>query len=373
MKTFNRSTVLPYHSQLKSKTNSGENHPIARFTFRALLVCLTLSLPAVSHAQADIHFSQFYETSILRNPALTGVFSDDYKVGAYYRNQWSSISNPFSTGLISAESHVAVSRASEDFFSFGILGYEDKAGSIDQKITAFYPAVNYNKSINPNHNTFISAGFTGGYVQYSFDPSLATFNNQYMPGLGFSPNNPTMENLPNASLSMWDLGAGLNFNTSSGVNNNVTYIIGFSGYHFTQPKFSYYQSDNVKEYIRLNANGAIGFSVNDLVSMQFQANYADEGTYREIIFGGMVNWTGASLGDKTIFVLSGGLYYRYQDAIIPVVKVSYKRMAIGFSYDVNVSTLKEATDLAGGYEVTLFVTGDFTDKGVMKKTVCPKF
>src|ERR1035437_6129354 len=129
--------------------------------------------PVHTFAQADIHFSQFYETSILRNPALTGVFEDDYKFGVYYRNQWSSITNPYNTTLFSAETHFAASNRSDDFFSFGLLGYADKAGSIDQKITAFYPAVNYNKAINPNHNTYLSVGFTGGYLQYSFDPSKA--------------------------------------------------------------------------------------------------------------------------------------------------------------------------------------------------------
>jgi type IX secretion system PorP/SprF family membrane protein len=367
MKFFKILNLMPYLSK-----RSLDGNLIRRYIQRICVSGIALLLPLLSYAQADIHFSQFYETSILRNPALTGVFSDDYKVGVYYRNQWSSITTPYSTGLISAESHLPISQTSEDFVSFGILGYEDKAGSIDQTIVGFYPAINYNKSIDPNHNTFLSAGFTGGYIQYSFNPSLATFNNQYVNG-SFSPNNPTMENLPNPSLSMWDLGAGLNFNTSSGVNNNVTYIIGFSGYHFTEPKFSYYQSDDVKEYIRLNGNGAIGFSLNDIVSMQFQANYATEGTYREIIFGGMVNWTGAALGEKTIFVLSGGLYYRYQDAIIPVVKVTYKSMAIGVSYDVNVSTLRTASDLAGGYEMTLFITGNYSDKGITKRTVCPKF
>src|ERR1700744_4318828 len=126
-----------------------------------LLIC-----PVFVRAQADVHFSQFYETSILRNPALTGVFADDYKFGAYYRNQWSSISNPFQTALISAESRVSVSRMNDDFFSFGLLAYADEAGSIDQKITAVYPAINYNKSINPDHNTYLSVGFTGGYLQY---------------------------------------------------------------------------------------------------------------------------------------------------------------------------------------------------------------
>jgi len=193
-----------------------------------LLLIITALSPATGKAQADIHFSQFYETSILRNPALTGVFSDDYKLGLYYRNQWSSITHPYSTALFSAEGHVPISSVSEDFVSFGILGYSDRAGSIDQKITTVYPALNYNKCINTDHNTFLSVGFTGGYNQYSFDPSKTTFNNQYLNN-AFDPSNPSMENLPNAKMSMWDLGAGINYNTSMGEDNRTTYVIGFSG------------------------------------------------------------------------------------------------------------------------------------------------
>ena len=51
----------------------------------ALLVMSLAALPQLAQAQADIHFSQFYETSILRNPSLTGVFSNDFKIGGYYR------------------------------------------------------------------------------------------------------------------------------------------------------------------------------------------------------------------------------------------------------------------------------------------------
>src|ERR1700748_3691540 len=101
-------------------------------TCTKILLALCSLLPFTSYGQADVHFSQFYETSILRNPALTGVFADDYKVGVYYRNQWSSITNPFSTGIISAETRVSLNRVSNDFLSFGILGYNDKAGSLDQ-------------------------------------------------------------------------------------------------------------------------------------------------------------------------------------------------------------------------------------------------
>ena len=352
------------------KSNTG-NKVVQQSLLYFLFIILALS-PASVSAQADIHFSQFYETSILRNPALTGVFSDDFKLGLYYRNQWSSITNPYSTALFSAETHVQISSVSEDFVSFGLLGYSDKAGSIDQKITTFYPAINYNKCINADHNTFLSVGFTGGYMQYSFDPSKTTFNNQYLNNV-FDPANPTMENLPNAKMSLWDLGTGVNYNTSTGEDNTATYVVGFSAYHFTQPKFSYYQKAGITENMRLNANGAASFNITDFIAMQLQGNYAIQGTYKEAVLGMMTTWTQQGTINMPRFAMGVGLFYRVGDALIPVVKVSYEKFALGISYDVNLSSLKEASNLQGGYELTLFYTGNYSDKGVTRKTVCPKF
>ncbi len=340
-------------------------------------IIVALSVVALSnersYAQADIHFSQFYETSMLRNPSLTGIFSNDYKFGAYYRQQWASISNPFVTALVYGEVRLAVGRVSNDYFSIGLLGYTDKAGSVDQRISAGYPAINYSKCLDPDKNRFLSVGFTAGYTQYSFDASKATFNNQYQGGF-FSNLNPTFENITNSKMSMWDIGTGINFNSNTGYNNGITYILGVSGYHLTTPKFSYYDVSSVTEYIRWNVNGAIGFNMQDNVVVTGQANYGHQGAFSEIIAGMNFTWSEPGGGPKPDYSISGGLYYRFQDAIIPVVKVKYKNTAVAASYDVNSSTLKQASNLRGGYEITLSVTGDFYDKsGILKKTVCPKF
>lgn len=338
-----------------------------------LLACVAICQPKLAAAQADIHFSQFYETSILRNPALTGIFSNDYKVGAYYRQQWASISNPFVTTLAYAEARFAVGRVSNDYFSIGFLGYTDKAGSVDQKISSIYPAINYSKCLDPDKNRYLSLGFTGGYTQYSFDLSKATFNNQYQNGL-FDVNNPTFENITNTKMTMWDLGTGINFNSNAGENNNVTYIIGISGYHLTQPKFSYFENSSITENIRWNLNAAVGFNIAENVTTQIHTNYALQGSYSELITGGLITWAEPGSGSKPDYSITGGVFYRYLDAIIPVVKIKYKNTAIAASYDVNVSTLKEASNLRGGYELTFSITGDFSDKsGILKKTVCPKF
>ena len=85
-------------------------------------------------------------------------------------------------------------------------------------------------------------------------------------------------------------------------------------------------------------------------------------------------WSRKEMGPEQLFALSGGCFYRYNDAIIPVVKVKVKNMSFGVSYDVNVSTLKEASNLQGGIEFTAFISGSYGGKnGVLKKTVCPRF
>jgi len=337
--------------------------------YKILLGCAAL-LPCTLHAQ-DVHFSQFYESAILRNPALTGVFSDNYEVGVLYRNQWSSISNPYQTGLVSFEAHKNINDHSNDFVSFGLAGYYDKAGSIDMQTTAVYPALSYNKSLGDKNNSFLSVGFTGGYVQSSFDPTKATFNNQYVNNK-FSINNPSGEVFPNTSIHNWDVGAGVNFNSSAG--DALTYVLGVSGYHFSQPNSSYFSNSAIREQMRWNVNAGVNYIISDVYSFQAQANYAEQGTYTEIMLGAMLGWNKqAPTNDAASpFGVYGGLYYRFQDAIIPTIKIKYQSYFFGVSYDVNVSTLRAASNLRGGAEISIFKTGVFKnmneDRG---KTLCP--
>jgi len=337
-----------------------------------ILLSVTL-WPVFVAAQADVHFSQFYETSIIRNPALVGVFTDNFKITGYVRNQWSSITSPYQTALGNGEYRLTLGNASNDFLSFGILGFMDKAGEIDEKLSGIYPAINYNKCLNSNDQAYLSLGFTGGYMQYSFDPTKATFNNQFIGGY-FSPSNPTKENLPVPNFNYTDLGIGLNFNITPAESKGVTYIVGASGYHFNQPLFSYYHTVGRTLAIRWNVNGAIIKELNEKVVVQLQGNYARQGSYEEIIAGGLIGWRSVQQFSDPSFEIYGGAFYRNQDAIIPAIKLKYKNVSIGFSYDVNISSLKEASSSQGGFEITMSVSGNYPPlNGVNKKTVCPRF
>ncbi len=323
-------------------------------------------------AQADIHFSQFYETSTLRNPAMVGVFEGNYRVSVYDRNQWQTVANPYNTVLANIEYRIPVGKNSVDFLSFGLLGDFDKAGDLDQKITSFYPAINFNKSVSPRNNSYLSMGFTAGYVQYGFDPTKATFNNQFVGGT-YSATNPTFETIPNPSRNLFDIGAGLNFNTGGGDSRKPTLMIGASGYHFTRPSFTYYHVNDRHENMRWNINAGMITDLSDQLAMQFHMNAGFQGPYSEVVAGGMLGWKRFATTPKDKFELYGGVFYRVQDAIIPVVKIKYKGMALGFSYDVNVSSLHSASNAQGGYEITLSNSGNYPRNRDYKNTVCPRF
>src|SRR5579862_4264405 len=51
----------------------------------------------------DLHFSQFFEAPLLRNPSLAGIFTGDYRVQGVYRDQWNSVTDGYRTGSFNAE------------------------------------------------------------------------------------------------------------------------------------------------------------------------------------------------------------------------------------------------------------------------------
>ena len=84
-----------------------------------LLTCTTML--AIGQ---DLHFSQIFETPLLRNPALAGLFSGDVRVQSVYRSQWNSVTDAYSTVSANGEYKLLVGE-SADYLTIGgqILSY----------------------------------------------------------------------------------------------------------------------------------------------------------------------------------------------------------------------------------------------------------
>src|SRR5688572_27938025 len=142
---------------------------------------LAFGTPLTLFAQ-DIHFSQFFEAPLWRNPSLAGIFTGDIRAQAVFRDQWNSVTNAYKTASINGEYRLPVGKG-DDFVTTGLQFLYDRAGTIGWTTIHALPALTYHKSVSADHNRYLSIGFMGGLVQRSFDRSKMTTNSQY-DGLG---------------------------------------------------------------------------------------------------------------------------------------------------------------------------------------------
>ena len=111
-------------------------------TLRNALIQLVLPMLAGGSVFAqDIHFSQFFEAPVLRNPSLAGIYTGDTRVQAVYRDQWNSVTDAYRTGSLNADYRMPIGKG-DDFITTGMQLLVDRAGTIGWTSTHVMPALN---------------------------------------------------------------------------------------------------------------------------------------------------------------------------------------------------------------------------------------
>ena len=207
-------------------------------------IVLLLLLPALAARSQDIHFSQFYEAPLLRNPALAGIFTGDFRVQTIFRDQWNSFTDAYRTGSLNAEYKWPIGKQ-DDFFTTGLEIFYDKAGTAALQTTELLPAINYHKSLSDQRPMYLSLGFMGGLVEKTLDLSKVTTNSQYN-GTAYDPALPNGETILSPNVHYLDGSLGISFNTAFGEENQNTMYAGFAYHHLNRPKNSFYKNPTVE-------------------------------------------------------------------------------------------------------------------------------
>ncbi len=319
----------------------------------------------------DINFSQFYELPLLRNPALAGIFAGDIRATSAFRSQWQSVTVPYRTIGLGLEYKKPIGQSSNDFITFGLQATNDIAGDSRLRRTQVFPVVNYHKSLDTERDTYLSAGIMGGAVIQRFDPSKLSFDDQFVNG-AYSAANPTKQVFTNTGFTYWDASAGLNFSSIAG--ENTRYYFGAGLFHITKPKVAFQQQYDIELNRKWVVNAGLATPLSDLNKLIVYADYFMQGGNRQIQGGFMINHDILQSTENQKIMISGGLFYRFKDALIPVIKLEYYQFGVGITYDVNISKLKTASQYRGGYEITLsykaFRNGE---KSSAEKVRCPAF
>jgi type IX secretion system PorP/SprF family membrane protein len=337
-----------------------------------LLWVLLIAVSSQKVQSQDIHFSQFNEAPLLRNPALAGLFSGDVRLQSVYRTQWQSVTVPYQTTSLNGEYKIHVGN-SEDYMTVGAQVMLDRAGTIAMTATHILPALNYHKSLSADRNMYLSLGFMGGMVQRRFDRGKVTTNTQF-DGVTYNPGATDGEAFDNASYRYFDGTAGLSFNAQLNDNPDNNFFAGVALHHFNKPaNIGFYTAGKTTLSPKWVYSAGARLATSEFSYVTFHSDYSKQGGYSEAIGGAIYTYKLDSEVDPK-YLIHGGAFVRLKDAIIPMAKLEVRPLAISVSYDANISKLSSASRGRGGFELGIsyqtFLERNTTSRNAVR---CPRF
>jgi type IX secretion system PorP/SprF family membrane protein len=348
--------------------------PLNLRTCRAcLLLIVGLILATQTLRAQDPGFSQFFASPLTLNPALTGKFNGVLRVAGNYRNQWPSINNAFVTSTISLDAPILRNKLPEnDTWGLGIMAMTDRtaSGVLNSNFIAFSTA--YHKSLDEDGLHQLGVGFQGTYGNRTLDGTRLTFED----GLqldGTWLRSPTEQiNSQYVSVHYFDMNLGVLYNGSTNGNNN--YYVGASAYHLNKPKESFLGVDTINIPVRYTGHAGAYFPVAGSPSTIYVSGlYNSQAGAHELVFGGA--WAVSATQDESypvnFYAGAWGRFSNVTDAIIPYVGLDYGNFSLGVTYDVNVSSLKTASQSRGGIEISLIYIKKPSDGH--RAVPCPRF
>ncbi len=325
-------------------------------TKKILFVSVMLS-PFFVKAQ-DMHFSQFNETPVILNPALSCT-AYDTRVIANFKNQWASVASPYQTYGISVEKALKHLKLKKAYVGSSFSIFKDKAG--DASLGTLAANLGFNVVVKVSQFGKLSAGLGGGFNYRTIDPTKLKWESQY-DGYKYNASTASGEAVPYSSILQADFVGGLDFHYAKSeryisAQDGTKFDIGFSAFHYNAPKYSFSGTGD-KEFAKVVAHANFDIGIKGAgVALVPSFVYMRQGPSQEIDAGFMFKYIiqdqSVYTGIKKASAISLGAYYRVGDAVIPSLLVQYDKFAFGVSYDLNISQLTSASKSRGGVEVCL--------------------
>ena len=351
---------------------------------KLLLSIFTAGLMTSLFAQ-DPHLSMFYSAPLQLNPALTGVFNGNYRLSALYRSQWGEVlkdeeagPTQFRTMTFAADFRIPINK---NALGIGIEALNDVAGESSFGTTRGGLALSYMQSLDKWSQHYIVLGLQGDVINRTFSPENLRLGAQW-DGTAYNPiYGPVDPYLAGASTSrlFFDASAGLLYFYKSRDAKTSAYV-GFAVQHINEPNESFVQNGTtVKLNRKYVGHAGVNFPVLPQIHLLPKLLVQFQGQSLETIYGLDVRFlfdkfdpSGNAFRFGAMFRGVGGVTPYNAESLIFMAGVDFKGLDFGVAYDLNISDLKTATSLRGGFEVSLIYVGKF-NKRSSDVTPCPKF
>lgn len=307
----------------------------------------------------DAVFSQFYSTALYLNPALAGV-EEELTINMNHRTQWKTLAFPYTTTQVSAILPYYTNKHMKPFGHIGGLGlsvYNDMAGeNYSLKTTGANLTGGYNLPFDSKMVNQLSFGLQLGFINKTIDNSNFQWGEQYDPYVGFDATIAPTDITDFQNRSFIDINAGIFwwFNPEPEKSKLIKSInSGISFNHLNNPDESMLAHTTNRLPLLYKYHGGIVFylaehftvSINTLLAFQNNANQQNFGSYLSYVF----NTYSDGYFRNSVFRL--GAWARVNDSFIGLLEMESSFFKVGFSYDLNTSTLRYNNRAVGTYEI----------------------
>lgn len=331
-------------------------------------IIIFLLLMINSAMSQDLHFSQYFNAPLFVNPANTGFDpANDYRMGANYRDQWPSFGSPYQTMGIWGDAQLFNNRFENGWVGLGATLLKDVAGSGSLTSTKGIISVAYHQVLG--YNSLLSGGIGIGMVNKRVDLNKLTFNDQWS-GQFFDNKIQSNEPFNYSSIYYFDLQAGVNL--AYFASDNVYLNAGFSVTHLNHPSESFYATNTKINQLpfRYTAFLNSNIKVQNIWILNPNLYVSKMSTAWEFVGGLNASRNLSGDGANQLII---GLYYRSNDAIIPIIGYQLNDLKITVNYDATISSLSTYNGARGAYEISIIKNGFYGSRDApSKSTKCPK-
>lgn len=338
---------------------------------KLLLLVISGALFQTAVAQ-DPNFSQFFVSPLTLNPALTGKFNGNFRVAGNYRDQWPAISKAFVTSTISVDMPILRNKLDElDTWGVGLLAMTDKTANGILSTNMISLTTAYHKGLDEDGLHQIGVGFQGTYNTKRLDGTKLNFEDELDQYGGWTiPSGEIVDNRQ-INLSYFDVSLGALYNGSTDGYNN--FYLGASVYHINKPKESFANDAFYTLSPRVTAHAGAALPIADRTrTIYLSSLFSRQAGANNIVAGGAVGFL-LNNDEENPTNFYAGAWTRFNnvnDAIIPYIGLEFGNLRFGASYDVNISSLKTASQSRGGIEISLIY---ISRPGAYKGIPCPRF
>jgi type IX secretion system PorP/SprF family membrane protein len=296
---------------------------------RLILYLLSSGLIVTSSVAQDPHFSQFFNSGYLVNPALIGSSTSDWRVTGNVRQQWNNAETPYNTASVNFETRVLKNVTKNNRLGVAAAFMSDQSLNGAFKTNVSSTSLAYH--VNINSESFIGLGMTGQFFSRTLDLSALTFGEQFTSG-GFNTILPTGETALSTMKPFVSVGVGMLYSFS---RDRLSLNAGVSSFNVNRPKQTFLADPNQFLPTRFAAHMNLEYDLSSLLLVNFNSIFHTQSKQAYFSGGGSLGFDISNAERRNIMYM--GAWYRSIDAVVPFWGIQIENIFVGASYDVTVS------------------------------------